>query len=108
MLKSLLRHWCMHITYFDQHWSSSGVSKIADKTAVFPPASSIFGIFPRLCAHVPLIVTRVAGTHVIKQAATGCYYIISYFSILLHYRIHYNSIIVSVLHATLLKFYFVL
>jgi hypothetical protein len=33
-LKSLLHHWCRRTTCFDQHWSSSGVSKIAGETAV--------------------------------------------------------------------------
>jgi hypothetical protein len=42
--KSLLRHWCMHTIYFDQYWSSSGVSKISDETAVLPSVSSIFGV----------------------------------------------------------------
>jgi hypothetical protein len=42
----------VRIPRFDQHWLSSGVSKIADETAVLPHVSSIFGICPRLCAHV--------------------------------------------------------
>jgi hypothetical protein len=32
---SLLHHWCMHTTCFDQHWPSLGASKIVDETAVF-------------------------------------------------------------------------
>jgi hypothetical protein len=40
-VKILLRHWCMHTTYFDQHWSSSGDSKIADETSVLPSVSSV-------------------------------------------------------------------
>jgi hypothetical protein len=42
----------MHTTCFDQHWSYSGVTKIADETAVLPSVGSIFGICPRLCACV--------------------------------------------------------
>jgi hypothetical protein len=38
----------MHTTCFDQHWSSSDVSKICDETAVLPPVSSNFGICPRV------------------------------------------------------------
>jgi hypothetical protein len=34
-LKSLLHHWCiLHTTCFDQLWSCSGISEIADKTAL--------------------------------------------------------------------------
>jgi hypothetical protein len=39
----------MHTTCFDQPWSSSGVSKFVDETAVLPSAGLIFGICPRLC-----------------------------------------------------------
>jgi hypothetical protein len=43
----------MHTTCFDQHWSSSGDSKIADETAVLPSLGSFFwGVCPRLCARV--------------------------------------------------------
>jgi hypothetical protein len=48
MLKSLL----YHATCFDQHWSSSGVSKIAVETAVLPSVSSVFGLCPSLYAHM--------------------------------------------------------
>jgi hypothetical protein len=50
-LKSRLHHWCMNTTYFDQHLSSSGVSELADETAVLPSVSLIFGLCPDLCAH---------------------------------------------------------
>jgi hypothetical protein len=33
----------MHTACFDQHWSSSGVSKIADEAAVLSSISLIFG-----------------------------------------------------------------
>jgi hypothetical protein len=42
----------MHTTCFDKHWSSSGVSKIPDDTAVLPSVSSVFGICPPLRGHV--------------------------------------------------------
>jgi hypothetical protein len=42
----------MHATCFDQHWSSSGDSKIADETTVLPSVSSIFGVCPPLCTQV--------------------------------------------------------
>jgi hypothetical protein len=41
-----------HTTCFDQRWSSSGVSKIVDETAVLLSVSSIFGICPSVCAHM--------------------------------------------------------
>jgi hypothetical protein len=44
--KSLVHQWFMHTACLDRHWSSSGVSKIADETAVLSPVSSIFGICP--------------------------------------------------------------
>jgi hypothetical protein len=40
--------WCMNIKCFEQHWPSSGVSKIAARLSAF----SIFGARPRLCAPV--------------------------------------------------------
>jgi hypothetical protein len=42
----------MDTTCFDQLWSSSSVSKIADETAVLLSVSLIFGLCPRLRAHV--------------------------------------------------------
>jgi hypothetical protein len=51
-VKFFLHHWCMHTTSFDQHWSSSGVSIIVDKTAVLTSVGSIFRTFPRLCTRL--------------------------------------------------------
>jgi hypothetical protein len=44
-------------TCFDENWSHSGVSEIADETAVFPSASSVFFWGGELC----LIQDRLFG-----------------------------------------------
>jgi hypothetical protein len=52
MLKFSLNHRCTHTACFDQHWSSSDISKVAYETAVLLSISSIFGVCPCLCANV--------------------------------------------------------
>jgi hypothetical protein len=42
----------MHTACVDQHWSSSGVSEVANETVVLPSVNSIFGLCPCLCGHV--------------------------------------------------------
>jgi hypothetical protein len=43
--------WNIYTTFFDQHWPSSNVSKIAGDTVVMPSVSSIIGVGPCLCSH---------------------------------------------------------
>jgi hypothetical protein len=61
----------MHATRLVQHWSSSGVSKIAYETAVLPSVRAIVGICPRLCAHVGSLFYCVVCVAVMSVSVTN-------------------------------------
>jgi hypothetical protein len=64
ILKSLLHHWSMHTTCFDQHWSSSGVSKIVDETAVLSSKVQFLGhvlVYEPMC---PVVMGSSSYCHV--------------------------------------------
>jgi hypothetical protein len=67
-LKSLLHHCCIHTTCFDQHRSSSGVSKTADETAVLPSVRQVLG-----CALVCVPVCPVVNDGSSYCVVYSCY-----------------------------------
>jgi hypothetical protein len=65
---NILHHWCIHTTCFDQHWLSSGVSKIIDETDMlqFLVHALIYAPMCPMLMVVPLIASCVAVMNVEK------------------------------------------